>query len=57
MDEAAEQQAQVAEIDQLVATTLTSADEADLEAELDMLLGMGESAATKGMFKTVFLII
>jgi len=39
MDEAAEQQAQVSEIDKLISTTITDADEVELEAELDMLLG------------------
>ena len=38
MDEAAEQQAQVSEIDKLISTTITDADEVELEAELDMLL-------------------
>ena len=39
MDEGAEQQAQVSEIDKLISTTITDADEVELEAELDMLLG------------------
>lgn len=39
MDEAEEQQAQVSEIDKLISTTITDADEVELEAELDMLLG------------------
>merc|ERR1712113_473211 len=39
MDEAAEQQAQVSEIDKLISTSITDADEVELEAELDMLIG------------------
>ena len=39
MDEAAEQQAQSAEIDRLIATSIDDSDSAELEAELDALIG------------------
>ena len=39
MDEAAEQQDQVAEIDRLVATTIDATDTDELEAELEALVG------------------
>ena len=38
MDEAAEQQAEVAEIDRLIATSIDSTDNDELEAELDALM-------------------
>ena len=39
MDEGAEQQAQSAEIDRLIATSIDDSDSAELEAELDALIG------------------
>ena len=45
MDEAAEQQSQVAEIDKLISTSITDADEAELEAELNLLIETSESGA------------
>ena len=39
MDEAAEQQDQAAEIDRLIATTIDTTDNDELEAELDELMG------------------